>query len=336
MRREAALDVRLRLLVLHVEAGDQALHRLAGDHPRSPSDCREIENSRAAAGRKTAKSATSSSPAAFRHRLGHRHALRAARCAARPARARVALDVTSTGKATRSRPLRRRRPRPPPACTRSAFDSASSRGSAASRGSCSASSRSITSKLRSGLRAVERRQVQHVHEQPRALDVREEVVAEPGAGRGALDQPRDVGQHELAVLGVDRPEHRLQRRERIRGDLRLRPRHPGQQRRLAGVRQPDEPDVGQQLQLQLDLALLARQPLLGQPRRLPHRGGEVLVPAPARAAAGDRDLLARPHEVVAAAVPALDGRARRDAHDQRSPSAPWRSAPSPCPPRSAR
>ena len=36
------------------------------------------------------------------------------------------------------------------------------------------------------------REVEHVHEQPRALDVREEVVAEPGALAGALDQAGDV------------------------------------------------------------------------------------------------------------------------------------------------
>ena len=74
------------------------------------------------------------------------------------------------------------------------------RGSAASRASCSASSRSITAMVRDRVGAVERRQVEHVHEQPRALDVRQEVVPEPGAAARALDQPRDVGDHELAVV----------------------------------------------------------------------------------------------------------------------------------------
>ena len=73
-----------------------------------------------------------------------------------------------------------------------------------------------------GVGAVERREVEHVDEQPRALDVREEVVAEARALAGALDQPRDVGDHELAVVGLERPEHRLERRERVGGDLRLR------------------------------------------------------------------------------------------------------------------
>ena len=53
--------------------------------------------------------------------------------------------------------------------------------------------------VRLGVGAVERREVEHVDEQPRALDVGEEVVAEAGARARALDQPGDVGDHELAV-----------------------------------------------------------------------------------------------------------------------------------------
>src|SRR5205085_1014600 len=68
---------------------------------------------------------------------------------------------------------------------------------------------------------------------------------------------------------------------------------------------------------QPDLALLARQALLGQPRRLPHRRGEVLVAAPAETPAGHRHLLPGAHEVVAAAVPARHLRAGRHAHHER-------------------
>ena len=110
--------------------------------------------------------------------------------------------------------------------------------------------------------AVERREVEDVHEQARALDVGEEVVAEAGAVAGALDQPRDVGDDELAVGAVERAEHRLERRERVGGDLRRGPRHAPQQRGLAGVGQPDEADVGEQLQAQVDPALLAGQAAL--------------------------------------------------------------------------
>ena len=170
-----------------------------------------------------------------------------------------------------------------------------------------------------GLRvgAVERREVEHVDEQPRALDVREEVVAEARAGAGALDQPGDVGDDELAVVGLERAQDGLERRERVRRDLRLGAGHAGEQRRLARVREADEPDVGQQLEVQLDDALVAGQAALGEPRRLAHGGLEARVAAAAGPAARHRDLLPRAHEVVARAVPAHDLRAGRHGHDQR-------------------
>ena len=59
--------------------------------------------------------------------------------------------------------------------------------------------------VRDRIRAVERRQIEHVDEQPRALDVGQELVPEPGAGARPLDQPGDVGDHELAVVGSSVP-----------------------------------------------------------------------------------------------------------------------------------
>ena len=45
-------------------------------------------------------------------------------------------------------------------------------------------------------------------------------MAEPGSVGGALDQPRDVGKNRLAVVAVDRSQHRIDGCERIGGDLR--------------------------------------------------------------------------------------------------------------------
>ena len=132
--------------------------------------------------------------------------------------------------------------------------------------------------------------VDHVQQEPRPLEVGEELVAEADPLARALDQPRHVGDGQLAAVGaVDRAEHRRQRRERVVGDLRLRVRDPAQERRLAGVRQPGARGVRHQLQVQLELARLARQPGLGVARRLPRRGREVRVPAPAPAPARDDD-----------------------------------------------
>ena len=51
--------------------------------------------------------------------------------------------------------------------------------------------------------------VDHVHEQPRALEMREELVPEADALARALDQPGNVGDGELApVRRVDGAEHR--------------------------------------------------------------------------------------------------------------------------------
>ena len=161
------------------------------------------------------------------------------------------------------------------------------------------------------------RRVDHVDEHPRALEVREELVAEPDALARALDQARDVGDDELAPVGrLDRAEHRLQRRERVVGDLRPRVRDAREQRRLARVRQPDERRVGEQLQVQLDVALLARQADLREPRHLPRRRDEARVAAPAAAAAREHDPRAGMREVgdqvVAVEAPACrPGRAAR-------------------------
>ena len=121
--------------------------------------------------------------------------------------------------------------------------------------------------------AVERRQVEDVDEQPRALDVGEELVPEAGAVARALDQPGDVGDDELAVVRLERAEDRLEGRER---DSR-RPSACARVMRassedLPAFGSPTRPDVGEQLELQLDHALLARQAALGEPRRLARRG----------------------------------------------------------------
>ena len=77
------------------------------------------------------------------------------------------------------------------------------------------------------LRRIACRGVDHVHQQPGSLQVREELVAEPDALAGALDQSRDVRDGELPpVRSVHRAEHRLERREGVIGDLRLRVRDP--------------------------------------------------------------------------------------------------------------
>ena len=113
-----------------------------------------------------------------------------------------------------------------------------------------------------------------------------------------LDQARDVRDRELPAVGrIDRSEHGRDRRERILRDLRLRVRDPSQQRRLARVRLTDQRSVGQELQPQLEVALLAGKPDLGEARRLPCRRCEPAIAATARAASREHDARSRAREI---------------------------------------
>jgi hypothetical protein len=78
------------------------------------------------------------------------------------------------------------------------------------------------------------------------------------------------------------------------------------------VPQPDQPGVGEQLQPQLNPAGVAREPALGEARRLPGGGREALVAVTADAAAGDDRPLSRLDEVVALALEAVGLRTGRN------------------------
>ena len=92
-------------------------------------------------------------------------------------------------------------------------------------------------------------------------------------------------------------EVRLERGERVVGDLGLGRAHRGDQRRLARVREADERGVGQQLQLEPQPALLAVLALLGEARRAPRVRQEARVAAPALPAARREPAVAVAHEV---------------------------------------
>ena len=84
----------------------------------------------------------------------------------------------------------------------------------------------------------------------------------------------------------------MQRRERIVGDLRLGGADRGQEGRLAGIGQPDDAGIGDQLEAQPDGALLARLARIGVPRRAVGRGLEMRVAEAAVAAARQHHALA--------------------------------------------
>ena len=82
---------------------------------------------------------------------------------------------------------------------------------------------------------------------------------------------------------------RLQRGERVVGDLRLGRRHGRDQRRLPRVGEPHQRHVGHQLELHVQPELLALLALLGERRRPPAVGEEARVAPPALAAFGHHE-----------------------------------------------
>ena len=97
-----------------------------------------------------------------------------------------------------------------------------------------------------------------------ALDVAEEIVAQAGPLAGALDQARDVRHQEAAETSqFHDAENGFQRRKRVGGDLGPGRRRAGEQSALAGVGHADQPHVGDEFELQAEVALLARLAPLG-------------------------------------------------------------------------
>jgi hypothetical protein len=126
--------------------------------------------------------------------------------------------------------------------------------------------------------------VEHVHEHPGALDVPQELVPEPAPVAGALDEARDVGDDEVDVVVADDPEVRGEGREGVVGDLGPGGRQARHQRGLAGVREPDQRDVGGKLELEREPALLPGLAELVEAWAAPPRGAERGVATSAAAA----------------------------------------------------
>ena len=103
--------------------------------------------------------------------------------------------------------------------------------------------------------------VEDEREEPCARHVPEEAVAEALALAGAGDQARNVGDHEGPAVDplVHDPELGREGGEGIVADPGTRGAKRAQQRGLPGVGQADESHIGENLELQADLAFLPRQ-----------------------------------------------------------------------------
>ena len=126
--------------------------------------------------------------------------------------------------------------------------------------------------------------VDQMQQHAAAFGVAEEAVAEADAFMRAFDQAGQIGEHEFALVDAHDAELRMQRGERIVGDLRLGGADRGEEGGLAGIGQADQAGVGDQLQPQPDGALLAGLAGIGAARRLVGRGLEIGIAEAAIAA----------------------------------------------------
>ncbi len=133
---------------------------------------------------------------------------------------------------------------------------------------------------------LERRAVDDVQQRRAALDVPQELESESLALAGALDETRHVGDGEPVVAGLHDAEVRVERGERVVGDLGPCRGKGGDEARLAGRRISDERDVGDGLQLERDLGLVAEGAEQGEARCLALRGRERRVAEAAEATCG--------------------------------------------------
>ena len=158
-----------------------------------------------------------------------------------------------------------------------------------------------------------------MQQQPRALQVPQEAVPQPGALGCPADQPRHVGHHEAApVFHAHHAQIGVQRGERIVSHLRTGIRDLRDEGGLARVGHAQQAHVGQHLQLQLQPTLLARPARRGLARCPVGAALEMQVAQAAITALGQHHPLAVGGQVKEqlARVLVMDLRAHRHAqHD---------------------
>ena len=145
--------------------------------------------------------------------------------------------------------------------SRSSLFSTSQRGFSNSASSYFLSSVTIAFASLHRIRSVvERRDVDQVQQQARALQVAQELMAEARRLRPRLrSSPGMSAITKLrSLVDAHDAEIRMQRRERIVRDFRPRGRDRADEGRLAGVRHAEQADVGEHLELELELARFAR------------------------------------------------------------------------------
>jgi hypothetical protein len=122
-----------------------------------------------------------------------------------------------------------------------------------------------------------------------ALDMSKETIAQTPTEVGALDETGNIGEDELAAVNSYDPEERVERRERIIGDLGFCRRYARQEGRFSGVRKANNASIGHQLEAQPKCQCLPRLTWVCSPRRSVRRTLEMGIAKSAIAAARDNN-----------------------------------------------
>src|SRR6185312_10840872 len=154
-----------------------------------------------------------------------------------------------------------------------------------------------------GIRAAARvGNIYHMRQHAGALNVAQKLHAQSCSLMRALNQPGNIGYDITFFIRNLADGHNTQvgfeRGERVVSNLGPRGGDARNQRGFADIGITDQPDIGQQLQLQSQHTFFTRKALFMLARGLMCTGGKVLVAASAAAAMGHDDSLIRPGKIM--------------------------------------
>src|SRR5690606_28054634 len=144
---------------------------------------------------------------------------------------------------------------------------------------------------------VGRGAVDDVHQYRAPFDMPQELQAQALSGGGAGDETGHVRDHERGVVDTHHSEVGHQGGERVVGDLGPGGGHHRDERRLTGRGEPDQPDVGDTLELEDHVPPLPRLTQLREAGDPASGGGQRGVAAPSPPAAGGHVPGAGPDQV---------------------------------------
>ena len=136
-----------------------------------------------------------------------------------------------------------------------------------------------------------------MNQNPAAFDVAQEFEPQPDPFMRTLQQSRNVDHHDRMMVNFCHPQGGLDRGERIVCHLWPCRADPAQQGRFARVGHADDPNVGDQLELQFQPERFPLFAVFSQPRRTVVGSLEGCVPPPAAPPPHDHVGLPRMHKI---------------------------------------